>query len=67
MTGNVFSHHALLPVPIRLQGQPTFELEFVIDTGFAGYLTLPAEAVAALGLPYSHSISANLAEIAASE
>lgn len=42
--------------------QSIIEIEFVIDTGFIGFLTLPTDAVTALGLPYSHSIDANLAD-----
>ncbi len=45
----------------RLSNQPDIEIEFVIDTGFEGALTLPPKAVAALGLPYYQEIDANLA------
>lgn len=65
MTGLVLAHHALLSV--SLYAPPTesgarLDIEFVIDTGFVGYLTLPTTAVQALGLPFLHSIYANLAD-----
>lgn len=62
MTGHVYGHHALLSVQLIPPGHSKIEIEFVIDTGFVGFLTLPAAAVEALGLPYSHSINANLAD-----
>jgi len=37
-------------------------MEFVIDTGFEGALTMPPEAVAALGLPFYQEMIANLAD-----
>ena len=62
MNGYVFGRQALVNVPFRLLHQPEFAIEFVIDTGFAGYLTLPATAVASLNLPFSRRIYANLAD-----
>ena len=61
MIGQVEKLHALLPVPFRLTGQPSLSLDFVIDTGFTGELTLPPVAVAALGLPFIYDESVNLA------
>ena len=61
MTGRVSLLHALLPVPFRLPGQPDLTIEFVVDTGFTGYLTLPPTAVTVLGLPYLEDIPATLA------
>ena len=61
MTGRVADLHALLPVTFRLPGQPDVALEFVVDTGFTGFLTLPPAAVAALALPYLEDTPANLA------
>jgi clan AA aspartic protease len=49
-------------VAFRLPGRPDFRIEFVIDTGFAGALTLPAAAIAALGLPFFQQIDASLAD-----
>ena len=62
MTGTVLSHHVLLDVSFRLMGRPDLSVEFVVDTGFVGELTLPVAAVAALGLPPVREISANLAD-----
>lgn len=41
MTGGVTGRHALLPVMFRLQGRPDLTIEFVVDTGFTYFLTLP--------------------------
>jgi clan AA aspartic protease len=63
MTGIVLDLHALLPVTFLLGESVTpITLEFVIDTGFTGYLTLPEEAIVSLQLPYLESIQANLAD-----
>ena len=62
MTGRVFNRQLLVPVTFRLPGQPSFALEFVVDTGFVGYLTLPLSAVTALGLMYEFDMLANLAD-----
>ncbi len=62
MTGQVHHEVALLSVPVRAPGQPAFALEFVIDTGFTGYLTLPVAAVGALGLDFLRRMPANLAD-----
>ena len=48
-------------VAIRLPDRPGVEIEFVIDTGFAGALALPAAAIEMLGLPYLQEMVANLA------
>lgn len=61
ITGQVEHLHALLPITFRLPDYSNLTIEFVIDTGFTGYLTLPVAAVDALGLPYLGSIEANLA------
>jgi clan AA aspartic protease len=51
ITGRVSGRHAL--IPLRVDGPNSRgEAEFVLDTGFAGFLTLPADAIAKLGLPY---------------
>jgi clan AA aspartic protease len=62
MTGTVLNLHALLPVVFQLPGKPELALEFVIDTGFTGELTLPVAAVTALNLPYSHSNEIRIAD-----
>lgn len=62
MTGRVEQLHALLPVTFRLSSGPDIAIEFVVDTGFTGFLTLPPAAVAATGLPYVADVAANLAD-----
>ncbi len=61
MTGYVTNLHAMIPVTFRLPGQPDFVLEFVADTGFTDYLTLPPAAVAAMRLPFLYDLPVNLA------
>jgi len=62
MTGNVADLHALLPVVFRLPNQRNLTIEFVVDTGFTGFLTLPPAVVAAMELPFLHRIPADLAD-----
>ncbi len=62
IAGQVINYQALLPVTFRLANRPSLTIEFVVDTGFAGFLTLPPSAVAALGLPYQFDTPANLAD-----
>jgi clan AA aspartic protease len=62
MTGQVVDLHAWLPVIFRSTNQPDLAINFVIDTGFTGFLTLPATAVAAMSLPFLHRIPADLAD-----
>ncbi len=42
--------------------QPDFSLDFVVDTGFNGYLTLPPQAVGAMNLPLHSSTPIKLAD-----
>ncbi|MGI4791887.1 MAG: clan AA aspartic protease [Janthinobacterium lividum] len=53
---------ATLPVTFRLPAQPNVTIEFVIDTGFTEYLTLPQAAVSAMKLPFLYSERAGLAD-----
>ena len=46
MTGQVIGRHALLPVTFRLTDHPDLTIEYVVDTGYTDYLTLPRAAVA---------------------
>ena len=62
MTGSVVGLHAILPVTLRLPGRGDLVIDFVVDTGFTGFLTLPPPAIAALGLPFLENIPANLAD-----
>ena len=43
---------ALLQLTVRDAGGQPLDVEAVIDTGFNGFLTLPAALIAALGLPW---------------
>lgn len=60
--GRVVGQQARIGVVFLLPGQPNIEIEFVIDTGFEGALTLPLDAVAALGFPFYQEMFANLAD-----
>jgi clan AA aspartic protease len=62
ISGNVVGLQARVGVALRVPGQPEIEIEFVIDTGYEGDLTLPPAAVAALNLPVSRVLFANLAD-----
>ncbi len=62
MQGFVSRRKALFPVTFRLPGQPDFMLEFVVDTGFSEFLTLPLAAVTAMQLPFLYPMDAGLAD-----
>lgn len=62
ITGSVSGRQAVVPIAFRLPAHPVIEIEFVLDTGFIGFLTLPPDAVAALGLPFFYRMPANLAD-----
>ena len=56
------NHEAVVPLSLRGPEGQTREVDAVIDTGYSGFLTLPAALVADLGLPYVFSSSATLAD-----
>lgn len=60
--GRLIDGRATVPVIFRLLGQPDFSLDFVIDTGFNSYLTLPPQAVRAMKLPLRGSTPGRLAD-----
>jgi clan AA aspartic protease len=60
--GTVVGLQMRIKVVFRLPNLPDMEIEFVIDTGFQGALTLPVPAVAAMGLPFYEAVTANLAD-----
>lgn len=60
--GTVVGLQAQMSVLVRLEDKSDIEIEFVIDTGFEGFLTLPPDLVAKLSLPYIAKIQANLAD-----
>ena len=61
MQGTVRDLQARMNVVFQLPGQPNITIECVVDTGFAGALTLSPAAINALGLPFFQEIDANLA------
>ncbi len=61
-SGKVSRRQAGLPVTIQLLSQPGIVLEFVVDTGFTGELTLPQAAVAAMQLPFLYDQRSVLAD-----
>lgn len=48
-------------VTFRFEHRPDLAIEFVVDTGFADYLTLPSSAVETLHLPFIYHGGARLA------
>ena len=62
MSGSVVNLHAILKLRLRTQNGAFQDGEFVIDTGFTGFLTMPPQEVALLGLPYVYHTRAHLAD-----
>ncbi|MGB3637332.1 MAG: clan AA aspartic protease [Rivularia sp. (in: cyanobacteria)] len=60
--GRISESKATIPVIFRLPSQPDFSVDFVIDTGFNGYLTLPPQAINAMNLPVYSSTPISLAD-----
>ncbi|MDZ7959948.1 MAG: clan AA aspartic protease [Aulosira sp. DedQUE10] len=61
ISGIVKNGRATFNVIFRLPNQPDFSIEFVIDTGFTNFLSLPPAAVTVLGLPFVYDMYVNLA------
>jgi clan AA aspartic protease len=61
INGRVENLHLLAPISFLVEGRQ-LKVEFVIDTGFTGYLTLPEQVVANMQLPYAEDIRARLAD-----
>jgi clan AA aspartic protease len=61
ISGRVTGGYPLIGVTFHLPGQPEFQLDCVIDTGFAGYMTLPIQAVQVMQLPFFYQMPINLA------
>jgi len=59
--GTVRDLQARVSVVLQLPNRPNLTVECVVDTGFAGALTLSPDAINALGLPFFQEIDANLA------
>lgn len=62
ITGTVREGRMLLPVIFFVDGQPGITIQFVMDTGFTEYLSLPIEAVRSLRLPLIYDMEAVLAD-----
>lgn len=60
--GSVFGLEAQIKLILCLPNQSRVQIECVVDTGFAGALTLPPQIVAKLGLPFVIRMNANLAD-----
>jgi clan AA aspartic protease len=60
--GTVVGLQPRVGVSFRFASRPEFRIDFVLDTGFEGGLTLPPPAIAALGLPSYSQLSAKLAD-----
>ena len=62
ITGQVVNRRPVVSVPFRLPNRPAIAVEFVVDTGFSDFLSLPPAAVVAMGLPYLYDYPASLAD-----
>lgn len=51
ISGRIRNREAIVDLEISRPGQPSRQLEAIIDTGYNGYLTLPSPLVTILGLP----------------
>ena len=56
ITGIIKNGRATVNVIFRLPEQPDFTIEFVIDTGFTEFLSLPPAAVNLLGFPFVYDM-----------
>jgi len=62
ISGIVTDRHAIVALTFLLRNDSSIPIEFVIDTGFTGYLCLLLEAVSLMGLTFRHDTPANLAD-----
>ena len=63
ITGVVNSYHeATIQVPVQAADTQEQQIEFILDTGFSGSLTLPQSLITTLGLPFRSRGSAILAD-----
>ena len=62
MTGSVRNLQACLSIPLQQPDGKTTAVEFVVDTGFEGALSLPEETVAAMGLIFELELDSILAD-----
>jgi clan AA aspartic protease len=61
MTGWVVGHHPRIQVNFDTNAG-VVGVEYVVDTGFEGALTLPVSAARAMGLSRAHQLTATLAD-----
>jgi len=62
ISGIVTDRYATVALTFLLPNGSSLPIEFVIDTGFTGYLCLPPEAVSLMGLPFMYDLPGNLAD-----
>jgi clan AA aspartic protease len=62
MIGRVLERRPLLTITFQLEKMPDIGIEFVVDTGFTDYLTLPEESIKAMSLLFSHRAYGTLAD-----
>ncbi|MDF2387629.1 clan AA aspartic protease [Nostoc ellipsosporum NOK] len=62
ISGIVKNGRPTVNIIFRLPNQLDFSIEFVIDTGFTEFLSLPSAAVSLLGFPFLYDTYANLAD-----
>ena len=60
--GRIDEGYPIINIILRLANRPALQIEFVVDTGFAGFLTMPPAAIAALQVPFFYKMPANLAD-----
>jgi clan AA aspartic protease len=60
--GKFVDKKIIIPVRFLLSQEMIFDVEFVVDTGFNGYLTLPVGAVGAMNLPLFSTTATILAD-----
>jgi clan AA aspartic protease len=65
--GKIVDGRVVLSVSFCIAQTTELAIDFVVDTGFNGYLTLPVPAVAALKLPLESTVVARLADGSESE
>ena len=61
INGIIKNGRATVNIIFHLPNKPDFTIEFVIDTGFTGDLSLPSAAVTLINLPFLYELPANLA------
>jgi clan AA aspartic protease len=62
MTGTVVNRRATVPLVVHGPTGLDATVEAILDTGFNGFLTLPASAIASLGLPFRNYFRAGLGD-----